>query len=110
MEPAVNLKVLAPGTVVHGPGSIMEEFRDSLQVDCAYCHGGGVGQEKDINPRKEVSRQMMIMTRDLNAAFPGTGPYPNPPQAVTCYTCHRLSPHPASIGNKNWPPMPQPAQ
>jgi len=110
MEPGVNLKVLAEGTPVHGAGSIMEDFRDALQVDCAYCHGGGVGQEKDLNPRKEISRQMIVMTRQLNAAFPGTGVYPAPPLAVTCYTCHRLEVHPASLSNKNYPPVATPVR
>ncbi|MEQ1949013.1 MAG: c-type cytochrome [Bryobacteraceae bacterium] len=105
MDAAVNLKVLPKGTVVHGHGTIMEDFRDALQVDCAYCHGGGVGQDKDLNPRKEISRQMIVMTRQLNAAFPGTGEYPAGPSAVTCYTCHRLDTHPVSLSNKNYPPV-----
>jgi hypothetical protein len=110
MEEAVNLKVLPRGTVVHGAGTIMEDFRDALQVDCAYCHGGGVGQDKDLNPRKEISRQMIVMTSELNAAFPETGKYPAGPSAVTCYTCHRLDVHPVSLSNKNYPPVPSPAQ
>lgn len=110
MEPGVNLTVLAKGTPVHGAGSIMENFRDALQVDCSYCHGGGVGQEKDLNPRKEISRQMIVMTRELNAAFPGTGIYPEGKAEVTCYTCHHLEVHPASLSNKNYPPVATPAR
>src|SRR5215467_3755822 len=36
ITPAVNLKVLPPGTQVHG-GGIMHEFRNSLRVDCSFC-------------------------------------------------------------------------
>jgi len=105
MEAAVNLTVLPKGTRVHGAGSIMEDFRDALNVDCSFCHGGGVGQEADKNPRKDVSRRMIEMQRKINANFPGTGVYPDGPQAVTCYTCHHADVHPASLSNKNYPPM-----
>ena len=105
-DKATNLKVLPPNTEVHGPGTIMEEFRDDLLVDCAYCHsGGGENFAKDDNPRKETGRQMILMTRAINANFPGTGVYPAQPQAVTCDTCHRGDPHPVSLGNKNYPPV-----
>jgi len=104
-EKATNLKVLPPDTEVHGAGTIMEEFRDALLVDCAYCHSGGGGAwAKDDNPRKEIGRQMILMTRQINANFPGTGVYPAQPQAATCYTCHRGDVHPLSVGNKNYPP------
>ncbi len=105
-EKAVNLKVLAPDTEVHGAGSIMEQFRDALLVDCAYCHsGGGENWAQDKNPRKEMARNMIVLTREINANFPGTGVYPAGAQMVSCYTCHRGDPHPLSEGNKNYPPV-----
>ncbi|HTR35243.1 MAG TPA: c-type cytochrome [Bryobacteraceae bacterium] len=100
-ERAISLKVLPPGTEVHGKGSIMEEFRDALLVDCGYCHQG-TNWVSDANPRKELARQMILMTRQINANFPGSGVYPAAPQAVSCYTCHRGQPHPASASNRNY--------
>ncbi len=108
-EKATNLKVLPPDTDVHGKGSIMEDFRDALQVDCAYCHGGGAGHwEKEDNPRKILARQMILMTRQINSQFPGTGVYPAAPSVVTCYSCHRGDARPVSLSNKNYPPVVRP--
>jgi len=104
-EKAVSLKVLPPNTEVHGKGSIMEDFRDALLVDCGYCHQG-TNWVSDANPRKEIGRQMILMTRKINANFPGSGVYPAAPQAVSCYTCHRGQPHPLSAANKNYTPPP----
>jgi len=102
-DKATNLKVLPMTTEVHGKGTIMEDFRDALMVDCAYCHsGGGENFAKDDNPRKELARQMILMTKQINANFPGTGVYPAGPQAVSCYTCHRGEVHPVSASNKNY--------
>lgn len=103
-EEATNLKVLPRGTEVHGEGSIMEDFRDALQVNCWYCHSGGpMNFAGDESPRKEIGRKMIEMTREINAGFPGTGSYPAGPSEVTCFTCHRGDPSPRSFSNKNWP-------
>ena len=75
----------------------MGEFRDALNVDCNYCHGGGRTQEVDINPRKDIARKMIMLVRQINTNFPGTGVFPVGNQAVTCYTCHRGDPHPAAL-------------
>ena len=104
--PGVNLKVLPADTRVHGDGSIMHDFRDSLNVDCGFCHGAGKGFEADGNPRKEIARDMIRMVRRVNTHFPGTGVYPNGKQEVTCYTCHRGDPHPVSVSNTNVEPLP----
>ncbi len=104
VTPGVNLKVVPTDTRVHGDGSIMHDFRDALNVDCGFCHGGGVGFEKDLNPRKDIARKMIQMVRQINANFPGTGVYPLGDQKVTCYTCHRGDPHPATVSNFSYPP------
>jgi hypothetical protein len=104
ITPGVNLKVLPAGTRVHGDGSIMHDFRNALNVDCGFCHGGGKPFESDHNPRKDMARKMILLVREINANFPGTGVYPAGTQAVTCYTCHRGDPHPASASNKSFPP------
>jgi Photosynthetic reaction centre cytochrome C subunit len=104
VRPAVNLKVLPPDTRVHGEGSVMHEFRDALNVDCGYCHGGGKAQDADDNPRKEIARKMITLVRQANTNFPGTGVYPAGAQAVSCYTCHRGETHPVAVGNRRYEP------
>ncbi len=104
ITPGVNLKVLPPGTQVHGEGSIMHDFRDALNVDCSYCHGGGKPFETDENPRKDIARRMIGLVRQVNANFPGTGVYPVGTQMVTCYTCHRGETHPETVSNARYDP------
>jgi len=70
-----------------------------LNVDCSYCHGGGKPFEADQNPRKDIARKMIVLVRQVNANFPGTGVYPEGAQMVSCYTCHRGATHPEAIGN-----------
>ncbi len=101
-RPAVSLKLLSPNTPVHSPDSIMGEFRDALTVDCNYCHGGGRPQETDINPRKDMARKMIMLVRQINANFPGTGVFPEGDQEVTCWTCHRGDTHPVSVSNRRY--------
>ncbi|MDP9113646.1 MAG: c-type cytochrome [Acidobacteriota bacterium] len=102
--PGVNLKVLPPDTRVHGDGSIMHDFRDALNVDCGFCHGGGKPYDTDVNPRKDIARGMITLVRKVNANFPGTGVFPVGPQAVTCYTCHRGDTHPVTVSNASYDP------
>jgi photosynthetic reaction center cytochrome c subunit len=100
----VSLKLLPPDTHVHGADSLMGEFRDALNVDCSYCHGGGRPNEMDSNPRKDIARKMIMLVRQINSNFPGTGVFPVGDQEVTCWTCHRGDPHPVSLGNRRYPP------
>jgi photosynthetic reaction center cytochrome c subunit len=104
ITPGVNLKVLPPDTRVHGDGSVMHDFRDALNVDCGYCHGGGKPFQTDENPRKEIARKMIALVRQINANFPGTGVFPVGTQVVVCYTCHRGEPHPPAVGNVRYDP------
>jgi photosynthetic reaction center cytochrome c subunit len=107
-RPGVSLKLLPPDTPVHGADSLMGEFRDALGVDCNYCHGGGRTQEVDINPRKDIARKMIMLVRQINSNFPGTGVFPVGNQEVTCYTCHRGDAHPSSMSNRRYdPPRPK---
>jgi hypothetical protein len=65
----------------------MHGISAQLGVDCVHCH---VWEQfdKDEKPAKMVARRMITMVRDLNQQ------YFNGAQVVTCYTCHRGSPHP----------------
>ena len=64
---------------------IMFAFKDSLGVDCTYCHIAGEF-EKDDKPEKQMARKMIAMVKDNNAKLGGA--------RVSCYTCHRGQPRP----------------
>jgi tetratricopeptide (TPR) repeat protein len=72
----------------------MQVIAQSLGVTCNYCHSAerGSGQPE---PKKDIARQMMAMTRDLTARVQqATG---NPAAKVECITCHRGVPIPRQI-------------
>jgi hypothetical protein len=77
-----NLKVL---TVSSGAevGQIMRTFTAGLGVQCVYCHVQG-NFASDDNPKKDVARHMITMTKQINGNFPEGGK-----MRVSCYTCHR---------------------
>jgi hypothetical protein len=66
-------------------GAQMQSIAAALGVSCGYCHSAERGSGKP-EPKKDIARAMMAMTRDVNAkiqaADPGAG-------AVQCVTCHR---------------------
>jgi tetratricopeptide (TPR) repeat protein len=67
----------------------MEEISRALGVHCDYCHSAprGSGQPE---PKKDIARAMMAMTRDLNAKVQeATGKPANETTRVECVTCHR---------------------
>ncbi|HET9533665.1 MAG TPA: photosynthetic reaction center cytochrome c subunit family protein [Blastocatellia bacterium] len=67
---------------------IMFAFKNSLGVDCTYCHVKD-HFEKDDKATKQLARRMIALTRDANAKLGGAG-------RVTCFTCHRGQPRPPS--------------
>jgi tetratricopeptide (TPR) repeat protein len=72
----------------------MEEISKALGVRCNYCHTapfGSTGQkEPQPEPKKDIARAMIAMTRDLNAKIQeATGKPPNETTRVDCITCHR---------------------
>jgi tetratricopeptide (TPR) repeat protein len=67
----------------------MQEVSQALGVRCDYCHSAprGSGQPE---PKKEIARAMMAMTRDLNVKVQeATGKPANESTRVECATCHR---------------------
>lgn|SRR5437868_2181665 len=61
---------------------VMFAFKDSLGVDCTFCHVKDQW-EKDDKQNKQTARKMIKMTRDLNNIYVGgIG-------RVSCFTCHR---------------------
>jgi tetratricopeptide (TPR) repeat protein len=67
----------------------MEEISKALGVRCDYCHSAprGSGQPE---PKKDIARAMMAMTRDLNTKVQeATGKPADEITRVECVTCHR---------------------
>ena len=93
-----NLKLLK-GQTREQVIAVMRSFRTSLGVECVHCHVQG-DFASDDNPVKETARNMMTMTREINAKFPDGKTH------VTCFTCHRGQLIPETTA----PPPPPPAQ
>jgi hypothetical protein len=93
----VNLQVLPKNTDPAVMNKIMVgEFEDALGVSCDYCHaannaGDGRDYASDAKPEKQVARQMLRMTLNLNRDYfkidsPMVG---TANIVVTCNTCHK---------------------
>jgi len=66
----------------------MEEVSQALGVRCNYCHSAPRGSNQP-EPKKEIARAMMAMTRDLNAKVQeATGKPATETTRVECATCH----------------------
>jgi photosynthetic reaction center cytochrome c subunit len=72
--------------------SAMSRLTQSLGVDCSHCHVPDA-LDKDDKPAKQTARKMFEMVRTINATLGAN--------RVSCYTCHRGQPQPAST-----PPAP----
>lgn len=84
----------------------MQLIASSLGVQCTYCHAG-----RDAPPaltasgksRQEVAREMIAMTRALNASIQtATGKPANETVPVGCVTCHRGVPIPRQLIDVLW--------
>lgn len=76
---------------------MVDEFEDALGVSCGFCHAqkkdsDGLDYASDAKPEKQIARQMLKMTLNLNRDYfkienPDMGIKSN--IAVTCNTCHK---------------------
>ena len=76
---------------------LMQEIVQALGVQCEYCHSAprGSGQPE---PKKDIARQMIAMTRDLNARVQtATGKTAAEATQVKCITCHHGVPIPKQL-------------
>jgi len=81
LSATLALAQLAPGD----PALNMQAIAQALGVSCDYCHSAARGSGAP-EPKKDIARQMIAMTRDLNARVREvTG---NPAAKVECITCH----------------------
>jgi tetratricopeptide (TPR) repeat protein len=77
--------ILAPAQTAN-----MEEISQALGVRCDYCHSAPRGSTSQAEPKKDIARAMMAMTRELNAKVQeATGKPANEAAQVGCVTCHR---------------------
>jgi tetratricopeptide (TPR) repeat protein len=76
---------------------LMQEIVQALGVQCEYCHSAprGSGQPE---PKKDIARQMIAMTRELNTRVQtATGKPAAEFVQVKCVTCHRGVPIPRQL-------------
>ena len=68
---------------------LMQEIVQALGVQCEYCHSAPRGSGLP-EPKKDIARQMIAMTRDLNTRVQtATGKPAAESVQVKCGTCHR---------------------
>jgi tetratricopeptide (TPR) repeat protein len=75
----------------------MQEIVQGLGVQCEYCHSAPRGSGLP-EPKKDIARQMIAMTRELNARIQtATGKPGAETVQVKCVTCHRGVPIPRQL-------------
>lgn len=81
----------------------MQAIAESLGVTCEFCHarGPGAAAAETPGPRKiDVAKQMIAMTRELNARVEtATGKAAGAATKVDCMTCHRGVTIPRPLGD-----------
>ncbi|MEZ5425413.1 MAG: c-type cytochrome [Pyrinomonadaceae bacterium] len=83
-------------------GQVMNLMAASLNVNCKFCHvSNDADFEKDGNEHKDIAREMIKMTFELNKNH-----FENRPE-ISCNTCHKGHSHPQS-GIDLDPALPQP--
>ena len=88
MRPVPAAAQAQPGTGAD-PLLDMRAIARALGVPCNHCHVQG-DFTSDANPKKVIARQMIAMTRGLNAAIASaTGKASGEATRVHCANCHR---------------------
>ncbi len=87
------------------PADLMPTMRamaDALGVSCNFCHSAERGSGLP-EPKKDIARKMMAMTRDLNATVQAaTGKPATEATRVQCLTCHRGVAIPEQLSDLIW--------
>lgn len=92
-----NIKVFPSTATYREVDEAMDQFKVDLGVKCVYCHAPSkennrkLDMASDDNPKKEITRNMMRMTEEMNKKYMSTIPHNDTTkiQLVTCNTCHR---------------------
>ncbi len=99
------LLLQAPGVCAQPSPDVfatMQEITKALGVGCNYCHSAPRGSGEP-EPKKEIARAMMAMTRDLNAKVEAaTGKSGASLTRVQCITCHRGVAIPGQLSDLLW--------
>lgn len=82
----------------------MQAIAQALGVQCAYCHvrqaDTSTDYQSDANPKKAIARQMIAMTREINAKVQAASSKPaGQATNVHCLTCHRGTPMPRKLND-----------
>lgn len=97
-----NLKVLPKNISDKELDKIMDNFNFALGVNCNFCHekkkttGTPYDYVSDLKPEKEIARNMMRMTNDINKKYFNFSKQKIVPETVTCITCHQKKSIPVS--------------
>jgi hypothetical protein len=101
-----NLQVLPKDIPRDTLVAIMRGFAGSLGVRCTFCHmeaasgGGQLNFASDERDHKRIARVMLRMVDSINTKLlPLIPDRDDPPTNVSCLTCHRGLPKPATIEN-----------
>jgi tetratricopeptide (TPR) repeat protein len=79
------------------PAQNMQAIAQGLGVNCQYCHVAARGSGTP-EPKKDIARQMIAMTGDLNAKIQEiTGKPATEATRIQCVTCHRGVPIPKQL-------------
>jgi tetratricopeptide (TPR) repeat protein len=93
----------APAAGQSDPIPDMNAIARALGVSCNYCHAsenGSTDFKSDANPKKALAREMLAMTRDLNARIQAaTGKSAIDVTTIQCVNCHRGVPIPKKLSD-----------
>ena len=96
-----NLQVLPKDISEDSLDHIMDNFKAALGVRCDFCHVRNEAKKEfdyasDVKNEKNIARQMMRMTTDINVNYFNfeSSTKPDTINVIRCETCHRGDPHP----------------
>lgn len=93
-EKPQNLKVLPKNISPEALEATMKAFNATLGVKCSYCHTPkttgerGLDFASDANPKKEVAREMLKMTAQINKKHFKHYEKDGVRMQIGCGTCH----------------------
>ncbi len=95
--PLTNLKIypkdIARPELITTMQGFVRQLGVQSQGGCGYCHVGTAPQfdfASDANPKKDVARRMILMSREITGKLPEvTGKQASAITALRCATCHR---------------------
>jgi hypothetical protein len=115
-----NIKVFPATATYQEVDHAMDQYKVDLGVKCNYCHAPDKENPRkndmpsDDNPKKNIARDMIRMTNEMNAKYIATLKHTDQDtskiQLITCNTCHRGVPKPFGKPVVATPPPPQAAK